>query len=78
LAIVAPLIGTPIAVYVFGGITGDGNDVIFTWLVKSGQKLMPAAFIPRVVSNIIDKIASCIFVSFLLVRLKPIIPRAKA
>jgi energy-coupling factor transport system substrate-specific component len=65
LAVVAPLIGTPIATYVYGGITGDINDVFFTWLVQSGQSIFTAAFIPRITSNIVDKIASCILVSLL-------------
>lgn len=69
LAVVAPLIGTPIATYVYGGITGDFNDVFFTWFVQSGQSIFTAAFIPRIASNIVDKIASCILVSFLMDRL---------
>ncbi|WP_313755738.1 CD3073 family putative ECF transporter S component [Tissierella sp.] len=69
LAVVAPLIGTPIATYVYGGITGDFNDVLFTWLVQSGQKIFTAAFIPRITSNFVDKIASCIIVSLLIKRL---------
>lgn len=69
LAVVAPLIGTPIATYVYGGITGDFNDVFYTWLVQSGQKVFTAAFIPRITSNIVDKIASCIIVTFLIQRL---------
>lgn len=69
LAVVAPLIGTPIAVYVYGGITGDFNDVFFTWLTQSGQKIFTAAFIPRIASNIVDKIASCIIVSILMNRI---------
>ncbi|MGD9569590.1 MAG: CD3073 family putative ECF transporter S component [Sedimentibacter sp.] len=69
LSIVAPLIGTPIATYVYGGITGDINDVFFTWLVKSGQTIFTAAFIPRITSNFVDKIASCILVSLLISKL---------
>lgn len=69
LSVVSPLIGTPIATYIYGGITGDINDVFFTWLVQSGQSIFTAAFIPRITSNIVDKIASCILVSFLLSRL---------
>nr|WP_312579818.1 CD3073 family putative ECF transporter S component [Sedimentibacter sp.] len=65
LAVVSPLIGTPIATYVYGGITGDINDVFFTWLVQSGQSIFTAAFIPRITSNIVDKIVSCILVSLL-------------
>lgn len=69
LAVVAPLIGTPISIYVYGGITGDFNDVFFTWLVNSGKAVFAAAFIPRITSNIIDKIVSCIMVSFLMSRI---------
>ncbi|MCG8481923.1 MAG: ECF transporter S component [Clostridia bacterium] len=69
LAVVAPLIGTPIAVWVFGGLTGDGADIIFTWLIQSGQRVFTAAFIPRITGNLIDKIATCIFVAFLIQRL---------
>lgn len=66
LSIVAPLIGTPIAVYVYDGITGDFNDVFFTVLKNSGQKIFTAAFLPRVASNIVDKVLSCVIVSLLL------------
>lgn len=69
LAVVAPLIGTPIATYVYGGITGDFNDVIFTWLVQSGQKIFTAAFIPRITSNIVDKILSSVLVALLIKKL---------
>lgn len=69
IAVVAPLIGTPIATYVYGGITGDFNDVFFTWLVQSGQKVFTAAFIPRITSNIVDKVFSCLLVAFLIERM---------
>ncbi|MCF6462910.1 CD3073 family putative ECF transporter S component [Clostridium sp. Cult1] len=69
LAVIAPLVGTPIAVYVYGGITGDFNDVFFTWLVQTGQTVFTAAFIPRITSNIVDKVASCMIVAFLMQRL---------
>lgn len=66
LSIVAPLIGTPIAVFVYGGVTGGGTDLIFAWLLASGQKIFTAAFIPRITGNLLDKIASCILVALLL------------
>ena len=69
LSIVAPLVGTPIAVYVFGGLTGDGNDLLFAWLRASGQGIFTSAFIPRITGNFVDKIASCILVSLVLMRL---------
>ncbi|MGL6114926.1 CD3073 family putative ECF transporter S component [Cetobacterium sp. SF1] len=69
LSVVAPLIGTPIAVYVFGGLGGSSLDILTGWLVKTGQKLFTAAFIPRILSNLIDKIGSCVIVSIILMKL---------
>jgi len=62
LAVVCPLIGSPIAVWLYGGIVGSGNDFIFMWLVKSGQDIFTATFIPRITGNIIDKVVSCLLV----------------
>lgn len=62
LSVIAPLIGTPIAVWVYGGITGDGNDLLFVWLKNSGMKIFSAAFIPRITGNFVDKIGSCLLV----------------
>lgn len=66
LSVVAPLIGTPIAVFIYGGITGGGTDLIFAWLLASGQKIFTAAFIPRITGNFVDKIVSCIAVVLLI------------
>lgn len=66
LAILAPLVGTPIAVYLFGGLSGSFLDVFTGWLMKSGQKIFTAAFIPRMVSNVFDKVGSCIVVSIII------------
>ncbi len=69
LSVVAPLIGTPIAVWIYGGLTGGGTDLIFIWLKQSGASIFTAAFIPRITGNLIDKIISCILVSVLITRL---------
>ena len=64
-SIVAPLIGTPIAIWVYGGLTGGGTDLLFLWLLKSGQKIFTAAFIPRITGNIVDKVACALLVASL-------------
>lgn len=69
LSVVAPLVGTPIAILMFGGVTGGGTDLIFAWLLKSGQSIFTAAFIPRITGNFIDKILSCVLVSVLIDKL---------
>jgi energy-coupling factor transport system substrate-specific component len=66
LAIAAPLVGTPITVFLFGGLAGGSLDILAGWLIKSGQKIFTAAFIPRIMSNVIDKTASCVAVAFII------------
>ena len=61
-AIVAPLIGTAIAVAVFGGLTGGAADVFVLWLENAGQSVFGAAFWPRLGSNLIDKILTAFLV----------------
>ncbi len=60
LAIIAPLIGTPIVVWLYGGVTGKSTDFLVGWLLASGHKIFTAAFLPRIWGNLIDKIASCL------------------
>ncbi|RDY28990.1 ECF transporter S component [Romboutsia weinsteinii] len=69
LAVICPLIGTPISVLVFGGLSGSGADILVGFLMQSGQKIFTSAFIPRILTNIIDKPLSCIIALFLISRL---------
>lgn len=62
LAVVCPLIGTPIAVWLFGGLTGSGTDFIVLWLKSTGMKLIPSAFYARIVENLVDKVISSLLV----------------
>lgn len=66
LSVVCPLIGTPISVLLFGGLSGSGADLLVGFLVQSGQKIFTAAFFPRILSNIVDKPLSCIMVVYFL------------
>jgi energy-coupling factor transport system substrate-specific component len=70
LAIVAPLIGTPIAIFLFGGLTGSGMDFMIIWLKTSGQNLFSAVFLTKIVNNLVDKIGSAILV-FLVLKALP-------
>jgi energy-coupling factor transport system substrate-specific component len=62
LAVVSPIIGTFIATYVYGGLTGGGIDIFTAGLMKSGADVFTAAFIPRIFSNGIDKLLSVFIV----------------
>lgn len=69
ISIVAPLIGTPIAVAVYGGLNGSGMDLVVLWLRASGESVFASTFISRITGNFIDKIITCMLVMFLIVRL---------
>lgn len=69
LAVIAPLIGTPIAVALFGGLNGSGMDLIVLWARAAGESVFAATFISRVTGNLVDKLFTCILVSFLIIRI---------
>lgn len=69
LALVSPLIGTPIRLFLFGGFTGSGADVLIAAMRAAGNQIFASTFVGVVVSNFVDKIVSCILVSILLSRL---------
>lgn len=69
LAVVAPLIGTPIAIWIYGGLTGSSTDFFIAWLLASGQSIFASAFIPRIVGNLVDKVASCLIAYVIITRL---------
>ncbi|SHE76492.1 CD3073 family putative ECF transporter S component [Clostridium fallax] len=66
LGVVCPLIGTPIGVWVYGGLTGTGLDFVFLWLKESGQNIFVSSFIPKLINNLMDKTLSCVMVAILI------------
>lgn len=69
ISVVAPLIGTPIAVAIFGGLNGSGADLIVLWLRSTGESVFASTFISRISSNIVDKVVTCLLVAFLIMKL---------
>jgi energy-coupling factor transport system substrate-specific component len=69
ISVVAPLIGTPIAVAVYGGLNGSGMDFVVLWLRASGESVFASTFISRITGNLVDKIVTCLLVMMLIVRL---------
>ena len=67
--IVAPIIGTPIGIAVYGGLTGTVSDVAVMFLKQSGASIFTASFIPKLFNNLLDKIGSMILVYLLVVAL---------
>ncbi len=59
LALTAAIVGTPIAVYLFGGITTSGSSFITAFLLQTGQDLVSAVLSTNFIVEPIDKIATC-------------------
>ncbi|WP_461809778.1 CD3073 family putative ECF transporter S component [Faecalimonas sp.] len=71
ISIVAPLIGTPIGIAVYGGLTGTVSDIAVMFLKQSGTSIFTASFIPKLFNNLLDKIGSMILVYLLITALPP-------
>lgn len=69
ISVVAPVIGTTIATYVYGGLTGGALDIFVGGLMKSGTDVFTAAFIPRIWSNLLDKMVSVFVIMLVLLAL---------
>lgn len=69
ISVVAPLIGTPIAVAVYGGLNGSGMDFVVLWLRASGESVFASTFISRITGNLVDKTVTCLLVMMLIVRI---------
>jgi len=66
LSVLAPAIGTPIAVYMFDGLVGGGVDLLTAVFLQSGQDIFSSAFLARVPANLVDKLFSCVLVYYVI------------
>jgi energy-coupling factor transport system substrate-specific component len=60
LSFLCALVGTPIGIAIYGGLTGTVSDVFVLFLKQSGASIFAASFIPKVLNNLIDKVGSCL------------------
>ena len=70
LSFIGPAIGTPIGIYVYGGLNGSVSDMLVMSLVQGGKTIFQASFLRNVASNLIDKIGTCI-IGYLLIKAMP-------
>ncbi len=66
LSIICPAIGTPIGIYVYGGMNGSVSDVLVASLVQGGKTIFQASFLRNIASNLIDKIGTCVIAALLI------------
>lgn len=60
IAIFTTLVSTPIAVYLYGGITAHGTSLITAVLLQSGQDIVSAVLTTNFLTDPLDKITSAL------------------
>ncbi len=66
LSVICPMIGAPIRLALFGGLTGSGTDILIMALRQSGKDMISATYWGAVAGNFADKLVSSVLVSLLL------------
>jgi energy-coupling factor transport system substrate-specific component len=59
-ALTAAIVSTPIAVYLFGGITASGSSFITAYLLQTGRDLIPAVLSTNFLVEPVDKITTAL------------------
>jgi energy-coupling factor transport system substrate-specific component len=54
------LVATPIRTFLFGGVTGSGEDFFVAYLTAVGQKLLQSVALTVIWTNLVDKIVACL------------------
>lgn len=58
IALTAAIVGTPIAVYLFGGITASGSSFITAYLLQTGQGIWESVISTNFIAEPVDKITT--------------------
>lgn len=60
IAIVLSFVAVPIRVWMFGGVTGSGADLLTGWLLQTGRDLFSSVLVTVITSNLADKIVTAL------------------
>jgi len=69
ISIVLLAVAVPIQVYLFGGVTGAGSDLVLLYLLHIGQSLFSSVALTIFGTNIVDKVLSCLLAWVIVQRL---------
>ena len=69
--VVAAIISAPISAYMFGGVTGAGQDLVVALFRATGASVLQATFGQGIVSDPLDKLAT-FFVVWVIVKALPL------
>jgi energy-coupling factor transport system substrate-specific component len=59
-ALTAAIVSTPIAVYLYGGITASGSSFITAYLLQTGRGMIEAVFSTNFLVEPVDKISTAL------------------
>jgi len=65
IAVIGVVSSAPITAYVYGGVTGAGEDFLRAYLYATGQTLLQGAITASAITEPVDKILSCLIVYFI-------------
>ena len=68
---VSIIIGTPIVMYVYGGITGTGSTYLTAFMLATGQNLFQSVFTAQFFTEISDKALSIIVAYIIIIAMSP-------
>lgn len=63
---IAAILSAPITAIVFGGVTGNGSDLLTAFFLKTGRNLWQSVFATEFLVEIVDKVVTCYIVFFIL------------
>jgi len=63
---IAAFLSAPITAVLFGGVTGSGTDFVTAFFLKTGRTLWASVFASEFLADIVDKVATCYIVFFIL------------
>lgn len=58
IALVATVVGTPISIIIFGGLTASGSSIITAFLLETGKSLVGSVLTTNFIAEPLDKIAT--------------------
>lgn len=58
IAIMATIVGTPISIAIFGGISASGSSIITAFLLETGRSLLASVLTTNFIAEPLDKIAT--------------------
>ncbi len=69
--LVSIIIGTPIVMYVYGGITGTGSTYLTAFMLAAGQSMIKSVFTAQVFSEVADKALSIVVAYVIIIAMSP-------